>query len=467
MRLTARHWIPALAVAVLVHAGMATALLRQFPEPNRGDAGGNAVVISLGPAGGAPGAVAATKAGAVAAARTGAAAGIEAAAFPEAVQPTRDAADASPASVSAVIPSASSEPRVAERRDKPFPTPVDAIGQVETANLVPGAVDSIRTDLIHTKTTNPKNLARPRTRPAPLLTGPASPLTGPALPLTDPAPSLAGPTLPLTRRTPTLTTPSPVIPESLFVIAAEARIQGRRSGATAEASPSRPARIAASATMTDPAPAEPVHADGAGDATAAKSVAQPSETRAATAADAPEVGPASLAGAEAVEGTPTNDPRAPLTPGAAIARTPTRAGLRATALSNTAPRSAATVHGQVTRVGAALSGAGPGGGSRGSGMLSPGDKTDYLARVRGWLERHKRYPRRARLLRQEGTAMLYLVMDPDGRLREYEVRRSTGHELLDEAVVTMIERAQPFPRMPDSMTRSSLELVVPVEFVLR
>ena len=466
MRLTARHWVPALAIALLVHAGAVIALLPQLREPMAGDAGGKRVVVSLGPAGRAP--------GAVAAARNGAATGVEAAAFPEAVQPTRETAGASPAPVSAAIPPASSEPRVAEPRAKPFPTTVDAIGQVETANLVPGPVDSTRADLIHTKTTNPKNLARPRTRPAPLLTRPASPLTGPALPLTDPAPSLAdptlplaGPALPLTRRTPTLATPSPVIPKSLFVVAAEAGIQGRRSGATAEPSPPRPVWFPASAATTDPVPAETVHADGAEGAAAAKSVAQASETRAATAADAPELGPVSLARAKTVEGTPTNDPRAPLTPGPAIARTPTRAGLRATTLSNTAPRSAATVHGQVARVGAALSGAGPGGGSRGSGTLSPGDKADYLARVRGWLERHKRYPRRARLLRQEGTAILYLVMDRDGRLREYKVRRSTGHELLDQAVVTMIERAQPLPRMPDSMTRSALELVVPVEFVLR
>lgn len=112
-----------------------------------------------------------------------------------------------------------------------------------------------------------------------------------------------------------------------------------------------------------------------------------------------------------------------------------------------------------------LSGVGRDPGQPSGGV--PGEEADYLARVRAWLERHKRYPSRARLLRQEGTALLYLAMDREGRLQAYEVRQSTGHELLDRALVAMIRRAQPLPRMPDSMTRSRLEVIVPVEFVLR
>lgn len=107
-----------------------------------------------------------------------------------------------------------------------------------------------------------------------------------------------------------------------------------------------------------------------------------------------------------------------------------------------------------------------GSGSR-SGGGAPGARIDYLTRIQAWLERHKRYPRHARLLRQEGTAVLHFVMDREGRLEDYRIRRSSGHELLDSAVRAMIERAQPLPKMPASLPQPRLEIVVPVEFLLR
>ncbi|MDX5334250.1 MAG: hypothetical protein LPK58_09395, partial [Gammaproteobacteria bacterium] len=44
------------------------------------------------------------------------------------------------------------------------------------------------------------------------------------------------------------------------------------------------------------------------------------------------------------------------------------------------------------------------GQSAGGGM--PGAEADYLATLRAWLERHRQYPRQARLRRLEGTALL-------------------------------------------------------------
>lgn len=107
-----------------------------------------------------------------------------------------------------------------------------------------------------------------------------------------------------------------------------------------------------------------------------------------------------------------------------------------------------------------------GSGDSAAGGGTPGASPDYLARLRAWLEKHKRYPRRARLRRQEGTAMLSFVVDREGRVVEYSIRESSGHRILDEEVVAMIERAQPLPGFPDDLQRPRLELVVPVQFFL-
>lgn len=97
----------------------------------------------------------------------------------------------------------------------------------------------------------------------------------------------------------------------------------------------------------------------------------------------------------------------------------------------------------------------------------PGETVDFMAQLQAWLERHKEYPRRARLRRQEGTALLYFVMDREGRVLDYRLERSSGHRLLDREVMDMLERAQPLPKMPDQMSQARLELVVPVQFFLR
>jgi periplasmic protein TonB len=109
--------------------------------------------------------------------------------------------------------------------------------------------------------------------------------------------------------------------------------------------------------------------------------------------------------------------------------------------------------------------AGSGDSTAGGGL--PGASQDYAATLLAWLERHKQYPRRARLRRQEGTVLLYFVVDRRGTVIEYRLERSSDHLALDEEVLAMIERAQPLPPMPEDMDREQLELIVPVEFFLR
>jgi len=98
---------------------------------------------------------------------------------------------------------------------------------------------------------------------------------------------------------------------------------------------------------------------------------------------------------------------------------------------------------------------------------TPGPSPDYLAKLQAWLERHKEYPRRAQIRRQEGTVILFFVMNAEGHVLEHRIQRSSGHDTLDREVIAMIERAQPLPRMPEHMRQSRLELAVPVQFYLR
>lgn len=92
---------------------------------------------------------------------------------------------------------------------------------------------------------------------------------------------------------------------------------------------------------------------------------------------------------------------------------------------------------------------------------------DYQLLLQAWLERHKKYPRRAERRNLQGTAMLRFTIDRDGNILSYRIQESSGHAVLDEEVEAMIRRAAPLPPVPEEMQSARLEFVVPVQFSLR
>jgi len=84
-----------------------------------------------------------------------------------------------------------------------------------------------------------------------------------------------------------------------------------------------------------------------------------------------------------------------------------------------------------------------------------------------WLEKHKRYPIRAKRLRIEGEGRLRILIDHTGRTQRVKLEQTTGNRLLDKAALEMARRANPFPPIPEKYSRKQLEFVVPVVFALR
>jgi len=84
-----------------------------------------------------------------------------------------------------------------------------------------------------------------------------------------------------------------------------------------------------------------------------------------------------------------------------------------------------------------------------------------------WLEKHKKYPSRAKRLRIEGEGMLRILIDRSGRTRQVSLEQRTGNRFLDKAALDMARRANPFPPIPNNDPRHELEFIVPVAFVLR
>jgi|SRR5579863_308069 len=83
------------------------------------------------------------------------------------------------------------------------------------------------------------------------------------------------------------------------------------------------------------------------------------------------------------------------------------------------------------------------------------------------LEQYKRYPSDAQSRGEEGVVLLSFSVDRAGHVLERHVLHSSGYPALDDEVMSMIERAQPLPPFPPTMTEAKLDLTVPIRFSLK
>jgi protein TonB len=83
------------------------------------------------------------------------------------------------------------------------------------------------------------------------------------------------------------------------------------------------------------------------------------------------------------------------------------------------------------------------------------------------LQRFKSYPSGARARNEQGVVMLTFTVDRDGHVLSRQIVTGSGYADLDAEVLTMIERAQPLPAFPASMTQAQQDFSVPIRFSLR
>jgi len=95
-----------------------------------------------------------------------------------------------------------------------------------------------------------------------------------------------------------------------------------------------------------------------------------------------------------------------------------------------------------------------------------GDTTQrlaYLGQVRKTLERSKVNPRST----ISGTVLLKFTVGPKGELLSRTVQQSSGSKILDDAAMAALDRAAPFPPLPQEIASGPLEVQVPFRFITR
>ncbi|MCX7149806.1 MAG: TonB family protein [Rhodocyclales bacterium] len=90
----------------------------------------------------------------------------------------------------------------------------------------------------------------------------------------------------------------------------------------------------------------------------------------------------------------------------------------------------------------------------------------YRLAIATQARRFKRYPAQAMASGWAGSAEIRVEVGSDGRPHAATVARSSGHEALDRAALTMIEAGALRARLPESLRGKAFAVVLPVVFNL-
>jgi len=100
-----------------------------------------------------------------------------------------------------------------------------------------------------------------------------------------------------------------------------------------------------------------------------------------------------------------------------------------------------------------------------------GDKAEkiyqsYYGVIRNILDSNKKYPLLSLQRRQEGTPIVEFTILQNGAITNLSVS-SSGYRLLDREAQKIVLKSSPFPPIPDSIGKKSIDLRIPINFNLQ
>lgn len=90
----------------------------------------------------------------------------------------------------------------------------------------------------------------------------------------------------------------------------------------------------------------------------------------------------------------------------------------------------------------------------------------YAATLERLIQRHKSYPRVAQRAGLQGTVVVEVRIDDEGRIVAVRVLRSSGHGVLDRAAVASIERIGRFNAPPREVPWGDRPIEIPLQYTL-
>ena len=105
--------------------------------------------------------------------------------------------------------------------------------------------------------------------------------------------------------------------------------------------------------------------------------------------------------------------------------------------------------------------------SSGASPKAKREQANYYAMVSAHLNRRKKYPTEARKAREQGVVKVRFTVDRGGNISNVSITGSSGHAILDQATLALMQRVAPLPVMPVSMERDKVTISLPIDYSLR
>tara|TARA_R110000824_G_scaffold104360_11_gene247738 strand:- start:22440 stop:23186 length:747 start_codon:yes stop_codon:yes gene_type:complete len=105
--------------------------------------------------------------------------------------------------------------------------------------------------------------------------------------------------------------------------------------------------------------------------------------------------------------------------------------------------------------------------SSGNSPKAKKEKANYYAMVSAHLNQRKKYPTEARKAREQGVVKVRFTVDRLGNISNVSITGSSGHAILDQATLALMQRVAPLPAMPASMERDKVTISLPIDYSLR
>ena len=92
---------------------------------------------------------------------------------------------------------------------------------------------------------------------------------------------------------------------------------------------------------------------------------------------------------------------------------------------------------------------------------------DFHNMVKQRIEEARRYPLWARKKGIQGITRIAFTVRPDGTCRDMKIAGTSGSKILDHEALETLKRAEPFPSIPEKISRSPVSLEVGIVFSLQ
>lgn len=94
-------------------------------------------------------------------------------------------------------------------------------------------------------------------------------------------------------------------------------------------------------------------------------------------------------------------------------------------------------------------------------------ENEYREKLQAAIEAHKKYPRRARRLRQQGSVLIAFKVQKDGLIMNLKVASPSDSTILDQAAMETVQKISGLFPLPDELNRTEWAFTVPINYYLR